>query len=128
MNLLLARKFLEKDLYLINRKDQKKPTKKKLYNENGIIKQQKINKKENKMAEIKLTDQEKQFMIGLTALTHKTGVIISGCGCCGSPDIHDASKEELADLRAGYAYTEKVSWISPEDDYDWEHYFESIVK
>lgn len=38
--------------------------------------------KEDKIAAEKA---EEAFMAELTALTHKHGVKIGGCGCCGSP-------------------------------------------
>jgi len=31
------------------------------------------------------------FLADLSALTMKHGVVIAGCGCCGSPYLHDGS-------------------------------------
>ena len=83
--------------------------------------------KESKLTE---KEREQQFMIGLTELTRKTGMIIAGCGCCGSPYINRIVEEDLLDEQAGYGYgyTGEVSWISPSDKYDWENYSDSIVK
>jgi len=75
-------------------------------------------------------DREREFMIGLTELTRKTGIVIGGCGCCGSPWLQDAdANTALEDQRSGYGYgfQESVSWISPLDKYDWERYADSIV-
>ena len=34
---------------------------------------------------MKLNNREHDFIIGLEKLSRKTGIIIGGCGCCGSP-------------------------------------------
>lgn len=74
-----------------------------------------------------MTDEARfaQFLAGLAELTRKTGVIIGGCGCCGSPHLRVAT--ELAP-EAGYGFAGGVHWISPDDDYDWEEYSASIVR
>lgn len=74
-----------------------------------------------------MDEKEKQFLIGLEKLTRETGVAIGGCGCCGSPFLHPAMPEELVG-EAGYAYVDKVEWISPYDKYDWEKNAANIVK
>ena len=75
-----------------------------------------------------MTDNEKAFLIGLEKLTRETGIIISGCGCCGSPTLH---AESDMPPEAGYAFGAgycEVAWVSPHDEYDWEHYRDKIVK
>ena len=72
-------------------------------------------------------DKEKAFMIGLTELSRATGVTIFGCGCCGSPSLKE---RDTSNPNAGYGkgYADEVAWISPEDEYSWEEYSDSIVK
>ena len=38
-----------------------------------------------------MTKSEKfeAFRVGLEKLTRETGVVIGGCGCCGSPSLFD---------------------------------------
>jgi len=38
-------------------------------------------------------DRKKEFLEELTALTHKYGLAIAGCGCCGSPSLMEIGKE-----------------------------------
>ena len=70
------------------------------------------------------------FLVGLTKLTRDTGIVISGCGCCGSPRLDVLGSEEFAHEEAGYGYgySDKVTWISPSDPYDWESYSDSIAR
>jgi hypothetical protein len=66
-----------------------------------------------------MTDKEKEFLIGLTELTKRTGVVISGCGCCGSPNLledNNISEESGYVMDVGPC---DVAWIYPGDDY-WE--------
>jgi hypothetical protein len=78
-----------------------------------------------------ISDQEKIFLIGLEELTRKTGVIIGGCGCCGSPFLTNAEYNKL-DSRAGYAHGSPslpdVAWVSPADAYEWERSQEYLIK
>lgn len=75
-------------------------------------------------------EREKEFMIGLTKLTRETGIIISGCGCCGSPVLDEADDAALNDPDAGYGYgyASEVTWISHFDDYHWKNFNNSIVR
>lgn len=44
-----------------------------------------------------MSTNQKEFLEELTALTHKYGIQIGGCGCCGSPAIYKTepiSREE----------------------------------
>ena len=74
-----------------------------------------------------MTDKEKAFLIGLERLSRETGIVIGGCGCCGSPYL----TEELSmPEQAGYGEggSGQVKWISPLDAYDWEEYGNTVVK
>ena len=75
-------------------------------------------------------DREHAFLSGLASLTRKTGIKIVGCGCCGSPEIVEASGAELVDQDAGYGYgyAGEVVWISHADAYDWRNFSKSIVR
>jgi hypothetical protein len=77
-----------------------------------------------------LTKKERKFLIGLEKLSRKTGVVIGGCGCCGSPWVSEIDEAAL-DEKAGYAMTQDdggINWVSPSDEYDWKEYHESIIK
>ena len=74
-----------------------------------------------------MTAKEKAFLIGLERLTRETGIVISGCGCCGSPTLNEVS--ELPS-EAGYAYgvgSCDVAWVTPKVASDWERYRDNIV-
>jgi hypothetical protein len=64
-----------------------------------------------------MTNNEKAFLKELTALTHKYGIEIVGCGCCGSPWLCSSpwmgGKPDL-DERSGYvvdANSERLTWV-----------------
>lgn len=75
-------------------------------------------------------DRKHAFLVCLEILTRKTGVKIVGCGCCGSPEIVEASGDELGDLDAGYGYgySGEVVWVSHADAYHWRNFSKSIVR
>jgi hypothetical protein len=76
-------------------------------------------------------EKEREFLIGLTELTRRTGVVIGGCGCCGSPFIDEVKHTATVDdplAGYGYGFSGGVHWISPTDNYDWENYADSIVR
>jgi len=76
-----------------------------------------------------LSKNEKAFLIGLEKLTRETGIIIHGCGCCGSPSLCDEKDAITSDDSGyGFGYTDEVCWIDPSDKYDWERFRKSIVK
>jgi hypothetical protein len=66
-----------------------------------------------------------QFILELTRLSKKHGVIISGCGCCNSPDVSESSD---MDPEAGYAFPGELVWVSPSDKYCWMAYRKRIVR
>ena len=76
-----------------------------------------------------MTDQEREFLIGLRELTIRTGMTIGGCGCCGSPFVDNMEDKERAVLdSSGYVLCPEVKWVSPNDAYDFEEYGAAIVK
>jgi hypothetical protein len=80
------------------------------------------------MNDTDITDAKTKFLIGLERLTRETGIIISGCGCCGSPSLDLATPEELEDECAGYEYSSQVRWVAPCDGYYWDTYGKGVVK
>lgn len=74
-------------------------------------------------------ENERKFLIGLEKLTRETGIAISGCGCCGSPFMSSVEKKELSENAGyGFGYGDSITWISPDDEYNWEEYSGSIIK
>lgn len=75
-------------------------------------------------------EREHAFLAGLASLTRETGIKIAGCGCCGSPELMEASGDELGDMDAGYGYgySGEVVWISRADAYHWRNFSKSIVR
>lgn len=71
-------------------------------------------------------NNELAFIIELEALSRKYNLIISGCGCCGSPFIEELEDKELQ-LEAGYANQGQLRWVSP-TGYYWKDESEHIVK
>lgn len=59
------------------------------------------------------SDEYRQFLIELSALSLKHGIEIGGCGCCGSPYLY---QREL-DVNGGYVCpagdNEELTWIQP---------------
>ena len=63
-----------------------------------------------------LSQQEADFLAGLTELTLKTGVVIDGCGCCGSPYLLSNAEDLARGNRYGYVRGQ-VMW-STESEFD----------
>ncbi|MDY6893928.1 MAG: hypothetical protein SVO01_00695 [Thermotogota bacterium] len=76
-----------------------------------------------------MTEKEKAFLIGLRKLSFETGIVICGCGCCGSPYLEE--RNDLS-LDAGYIVddgTDFVRWIDKKyDSFHWEKEKNRIIK
>jgi len=59
------------------------------------------------------------FLRDLEALAVKHGVVIGGCGCCGSPGLFDAPQSPEAGF---YRYVDYLQFIHPSDVYEWKLY------
>lgn len=59
------------------------------------------------------------FLSDLKELTVKHGVVIGGCGCCGSPWLMTAPKNPEEGF---YRYRDEdfLQFIHPSDEYNWE--------
>lgn len=59
-------------------------------------------------------EREKEFLKKLTALTHKYGIYIWGCGCCGSPALVDGTKKRSNDSKnfkdRSYTYKDELQF------------------
>ena len=64
-------------------------------------------------------EQLRAFLIELSELSRKHGLLIGGCGCCGSPYI---MRKEDDQEPSGYFtnYSNDLSWISPRIPPDWQ--------
>lgn len=57
--------------------------------------------------------QKRKFLIGLEKLSRETGVIIAGCGCCGSPWLDTIDPQtEFEEAGYGSDRLSEVAWIS----------------
>ena len=76
-----------------------------------------------------MEDKENKFIIELEKLTRKYGIVICGCGCCGSPRLDKINLTKESKL-AGYGSDGRcdIVWISPNNSYDWDNYRNSIIK
>ena len=71
-------------------------------------------------------DKKKQFLIGLEKLTRETGIIIDGCGCCGSPYLIEVNALP-EDAGYGKIGVSEVGWITPHDRFNWQLYSKNIM-
>lgn len=77
-------------------------------------------------------DKERAFLSDLEWLTRKHGVMIFGCGCCGSPSLVELDEEQLVP-EAGYSGDAQrlggrdFAWICP-GDFAWDHHGARPVK
>ena len=76
-----------------------------------------------------MTPEEKTFIRGLEKLSRETGIIIAGCGCCGSPFM-DELEQTAKSENAGYAVIEygQIMWIAENDKDDWRRYAAKIIE
>ena len=75
-----------------------------------------------------MKESERKFLIGLEKLSRATGIVISGCGCCGSPTLFPSDDMPP---EAGYAFKtgrQDVFWVSPSDKYYWGRLRDKIIK
>lgn len=57
------------------------------------------------MTETEKKENEAQFLRQLSKLTNDYGLLVDGCGCCGSPFL-----TELAEDRKPGFYSDSLSW------------------
>ena len=58
-----------------------------------------------------MTDKEIEFLKGLTELTMRTGIEISGCGCCGSPFVDKVHPAQLNEDHHYYSeHGDSITW------------------
>jgi hypothetical protein len=68
-----------------------------------------------------MTDKQRAFLTELRELTLKHGLLISGCGCCGSPYLEEV--QEARDNFGSYTCDERgenVEWLSPSNRSEYE--------
>lgn len=77
-----------------------------------------IHEYENNSYENKILQRREQFLKELAALTVKYGVIIDGCGCCGSPFVYGLETTGNTDENSG----DKLEWDEEKKEYkiDWD--------
>lgn len=61
--------------------------------------------------------RQRAFILALEKLTREHSVIISGCGCCGSPsvDVDMGDEFQTKHPEAGYTYTSQLQWVIPSE-------------
>jgi len=57
---------------------------------------------------------KRKFLKKLTELTRKTGIGISGCGCCGSPYLFEIRDKENSKYIVG-KYDDNLEWKKEEN-------------
>jgi hypothetical protein len=79
------------------------------------------------VVEMEFKEKEQEFLRELTALSRKHGILVTGCGCCSSPDLKEVTGPMAQE--AGYGQDEACyfSWKSP-GDYDWEEYKSTVCR
>ena len=64
-----------------------------------------------------LPENQRLFLLGLRELSLKHGVVISGCGCCGSPALVDktdlSSDGGYGSLGTPGHHNEFIQWMQP---------------
>lgn len=69
------------------------------------------------------TEKEREFLDELLVLSKKHGIVIGGCGCCGSPYLHDAQPRDGSFYVMNGDYADELRLIEP-GDYYWERHHE----
>lgn len=64
-----------------------------------------------------MTENEKRFLEGLEVLTKETGVVVGGCGCCGSPYLTCTDSKPDKNMNGKYTYTLNQNWV---ESLSWE--------
>ena len=60
-----------------------------------------------------VTAEDQAFLDELTLLTKKHGIVIAGCGCCGSPFLYDLLKREERGRYEAKKHRVDVEWVVP---------------
>lgn len=78
------------------------------------------------LKESAFTEKEKAFLRELTALSREHGVIITGCGCCGSPSLEHM---DCSNPLSGYGEgrSSEIEWLEPGNHY-WDDLRYTIVR
>ena len=71
-----------------------------------------------------IDERHRAFLLDLRELAVKHKLVVSGCGCCGSPSIEDI---ERVDPKAGYSYDYFIRWMSPDDEFQWKESGDKVV-
>ncbi len=69
---------------------------------------------DSELPHVRLTTEQAAVIADLTALALRTGFVINGCGCCGSPGLESYSADGLRELGSG-SYLVSVSLSSAEE-------------
>jgi hypothetical protein len=57
--------------------------------------------------------QTREFLVELSALSQKYGIMIEGCGCCGSPALLEIKPEALNDFAYRVDHkNENLTWMN----------------
>lgn len=72
------------------------------------------------------TEKESAFLAELTELSKKHGIIVTGCGCCGSPSLH---MQDCSNDQSGYGRDSSCdfAWVEP-GSYEFDKYKNTIQK
>lgn len=55
-----------------------------------------------------------KFLEELTELSRKHGILIAGCGCCGSPYLAEIEPDEVGGFYKTHYNLEELSWAKSE--------------
>lgn len=60
-------------------------------------------------------DKKRRFLTDLTAVSRQHGIVIGGCGCCGSPWVDDMDERYITGAY-GYSSGGELMWLCASDD------------